>query len=358
MAERFRDILKIWWSFCVVDFFRSLLALVSISLNSRRLAYLYQFLILNDFLGVAAVIILHAYRFQHSGKWCSGDFLDGELARTERSGFLIERGKILIGLVMYVWVGFLSWACVMSCLITAASRRGEVKGEERSQKIDESERQGLVAASQQPYEKEIRTIIAACQAASSGHVRILELLMKKGISINDGDYDKRTPLHVAVAAGQYEAVKFLLENGAQVNVRDRWNSTPLNDCSDNKELEALLLSKGAKPGKKQAYYPIKLQTLRDDDNRLFYAAFKNDLKNMAILKIQGWQVNAYDYDGRTALGIAASEGNLDAVKFLIDNKADPYHRDARGNNAFDDAIREGRQEVIEYLKGVMTKDKI
>jgi hypothetical protein len=73
-----------------------------------------------------------------------------------------------------------------------------------------------------------------------------------------------------------------------VNVLDRWGSTPLNDCSDNKEIEGLLLSKGAKPGKKQAYYPIKLQTLRDDDNRLFYAAFKNDLKNMAILKIQGW----------------------------------------------------------------------
>ncbi len=143
-----------------------------------------------------------------------------------------------------------------------------------------------------------------------------------------------------------------------MNVKDRWGSTPLNDCSDNKEIEALLLSKGAKPGKKQAYYPIKLQTLRDDDNRLFYAAFKNDLKNMAILKIQGWQVNAYDYDGRTALGIAASEGNLDAVRFLVDNKADPTHRDARGNNAFDDAIRENRQDVIEYLKGVMSKDRI
>jgi ankyrin repeat protein len=143
-----------------------------------------------------------------------------------------------------------------------------------------------VAASQ-PYEKEIRTVIAACQAASSGHVRILELLMKKGISMNEGDYDKRTPLHVAVAANQYEAVKFLLDHGANVNPKDRWGSTPLNDA-DNKDIETLLLSKGAKAGKKQAYQPIKLQTLRDDDNRLFYAALQNDVKNMAILKIQGW----------------------------------------------------------------------
>ncbi len=125
VAERFRDILKLWWTFCLVDFFRSLLALLSISLNSRRLAFLYQFLIINDLLGIGAVIILHAYRFQHSGKWCSGDLLTDDLARVQRNGYLIERGKILIGLVIYVWVGFLSWACVMSCLITAANRRGQ-----------------------------------------------------------------------------------------------------------------------------------------------------------------------------------------------------------------------------------------
>lgn len=256
---RFRDILKLWWSFCVVDFFRSLLAILAVNINSRRLAYLYQFLIINDLLGVATVIILHAYRFQHSGKWCSGDFLDPEVARVSRPGYLIERGKILLGLVMYVWVGLFTYSCVLSCLITAAKRRdkgGESqavarKGDEDSEKV------ALVHSATQPYEKEIRTVIAACQAASSGHVRILDLLIKKRININEGDYDKRTPLHVAAAANQIEAVKHLIENGAQINPYDRWGSTPLNDA-DNKDIEALLLSKGAKPGKKQAYQPIKL----------------------------------------------------------------------------------------------------
>jgi hypothetical protein len=44
----------------------------------------------------------------------------------------------------------------------------------------------------------------------------------------------------------------LLDHGAFVNPLDRWGSTPLNDA-DNKEIEALLLLKGAKSGKKQAY---------------------------------------------------------------------------------------------------------
>ena len=285
---RFRDILKIWWTYCVVDFFRSLLAIVAVNINSKALAHLYQFLFLNDFLGVAAVIILHVYRFQHSGKWCSGDFLEPELARVQRDGYLIERGKILLGLVMYVWVGLLTYSCILSCLITAANRRD--KGGEKVVQVqsqDDSEKVSLVSGASQPYEKEIRTVIAACQAASSGHVRILELLIKKGININEGDYDKRTPLHVASAANQLETVRVLLDHGANVNPFDRWGSTPLNDA-ENKEIEALLLSKGAKRGKKLAYQPIKLQTLRDDDNRLFYAAFKNDTKNMAILKNTGW----------------------------------------------------------------------
>jgi len=193
-----------------------------------------------------------------------------------------------------------------------------------------------------PYEKEIRTVIAACQAASCGHVRILDLLFKRNIvNLNDGDYDMRTPLHVAVAAGQLETVKYLIEKAVEINPSDRWNSTPLNDAH-NTEIANLLKSKGARAGKKQAYNPIKVQNLTDDDNRLFYAAFKNDVKNMTILKNQGWRVNAYDYDGRTALGIASSEGNLEAVQFLVENGADHKHRDARGNCALDDAIRENR----------------
>lgn len=45
------------------------------------------------------------------------------MARVSREGYLIERGKILLGLVIYVWVGLLTYSCILSCLITAANRR-------------------------------------------------------------------------------------------------------------------------------------------------------------------------------------------------------------------------------------------
>jgi glutaminase len=88
---------------------------------------------------------------------------------------------------------------------------------------------------------------------------------------------------------------------------------------------------------------------------LYFAAYDGDLLLIQTLHILGWKVNAYDYDGRTALGIAASEGHLDVVKYLVSHGANPLHRDIRNNDAISDARREGREEVIEYLEKVLNK---
>ena len=40
---------------------------------------------------------------------------------------------------------------------------------------------------------------------------------------------------------------------------------------------------------------------------MLYAAFYGRLKLMKCLNLRGWQINGYDYDGRTALGLACSE---------------------------------------------------
>lgn len=54
------------------------------------------------------------------------------------------------------------------------------------------------------------------------------MLAQKDVHVDDGDYDKRTGLHIATAEGFYEMVKYLVENGANVNVTDRWGRTPLD----------------------------------------------------------------------------------------------------------------------------------
>lgn len=61
--NRFRDILKIWWAFTVVDFFRALIGFTAVGTKSKFIGWIYQILFINDLLGLAAVIIVHAYRF-------------------------------------------------------------------------------------------------------------------------------------------------------------------------------------------------------------------------------------------------------------------------------------------------------
>ena len=63
--------------------------------------------------------------------------------------------------------------------------------------------------------------------------RIKELI--HSIDVNLGDYDKRTPLHLAASEGHFDVVKLLVENGAILK-EDRWGNTPLKEI-ENKEEE-------------------------------------------------------------------------------------------------------------------------
>ena len=71
---------------------------------------------------------------------------------------------------------------------------------------------------------------------------------------------------------------------------------------------------------------------------------------LKVLNICRVNLNDYDYDGRTALHIASSSGNIETVHYLVNHGADIETRDLRNNTPIDDAIREKRTEVVIYLK--------
>ena len=69
-----------------------------------------------------------------------------------------------------------------------------------------------------------------CEAASRGDVARLERLISAdgGNDVNLGDYDRRTPLHLAAAEGFLGVTTFLIERaGAQHSPLDRWHGSPL-----------------------------------------------------------------------------------------------------------------------------------
>lgn len=60
-------------------------------------------------------------------------------------------------------------------------------------------------------------------------VRVKQLI-ENGVDPNLGDYDARTALHLAACTNQESIVEFLLAKKADVNARDRWCGTPLQDA--------------------------------------------------------------------------------------------------------------------------------
>jgi glutaminase len=63
----------------------------------------------------------------------------------------------------------------------------------------------------------------------------------------------------------------------------------------------------------------------------------------------GFEINQMDYDKRTGLHLAASEGHAEIVKFLLENGADQRLKDRFNNIALSDAIRENHKDVVEIL---------
>ena len=69
-----------------------------------------------------------------------------------------------------------------------------------------------------------------CEAAGRGDLDRLNRLLENGILANLGDYDGRTPLHLAAASGNMRVVEFLVSKLADVSAQDLNGATPADDA--------------------------------------------------------------------------------------------------------------------------------
>ena len=201
----------------------------------------------------------------------------------------------------------------------------------------------------------------AIWAASNGDVRTLERLTSQQRDLQAGDYDIRTPLHLASAEGQTEVVRYLLSIGVQP-IPDRWGGYPISDARDNGHNEIVELFT-----KLDVNYSEPVHLVEDPDGEtdematfdnemmvieLLFAAFENDVPGIRQLVAKSIPVHAGDYDLRTALHLAAAEGSLQAVKYLVEHGHPLNVRDRWGATPLDEAKREKRDSVVKYLSSL------
>ncbi len=82
---------------------------------------------------------------------------------------------------------------------------------------------------------------------------------------------------------------------------------------------------------------------------LIWAARMGDISEVRRSIALGADVNKGDYDNRTALHLAAAEGQEDVVKYLLDKGADANAKDRWSLRPVDDAKANNHDSIVEIL---------
>ena len=138
-----------------------------------------------------------------------------------------------------------------------------------------------------------------------------------------------------------QIVSKLVEREAEINPIDRWGGTPLADAvrEGHTKVAHYLFAKGGE---------LKFGEVRSS-SELCGLVRKGDLEHVMMLLECGCPVDAGDYDQRTCLHLASSEGNLKMLNLLFEYNAKIDMCDRWGGTPLSDAVREGHSSIAKAL---------
>ncbi len=203
---------------------------------------------------------------------------------------------------------------------------------------------------------------------------LVKILLDKGANPNlqNDDFLKSTPLMQCSNYNLVEVAKYLIEKGADVNIQDKQNDPVIHWTAyyGEYELTKLLLDNKAKTNLKSIHsdgvmhvalkewqdsivdllmsYNVKLNNVSKEQYEIVQAVKANSLKNLKRT-LKSNLVNSKDASGTPILITAASNGNLDIVKYLLQNGADINNMNPVGHTALNRAVFFGNEEMAHFL---------
>ena len=83
------------------------------------------------------------------------------------------------------------------------------------------------------------------EAVSSGHSKVLQLLLDHGGDVNCSAYSGYTPLHLAASGGHVDCVRVLLANNADFSITDDYGRTPMQTAKVTSKHTVMKILKSA-----------------------------------------------------------------------------------------------------------------
>lgn len=175
-------------------------------------------------------------------------------------------------------------------------------------------------------------------AASQSHGDIVRYLLEQGAEVDVQDQDYGTPLYIAAENGCLPVLRQLLEHQANVNLTGGLHRRPLNVAAYYGHLEVvqLLLQKDIEVDPEEEYRY---------GSALGAAARKGHHDIVRLLLGKGWKVNRKIKIYGSALVAAATYGHVEVVQALLENNLDITSRE----QALEIASKNGRTDVVKAL---------
>ncbi|XP_025056709.1 protein phosphatase 1 regulatory subunit 12A isoform X4 [Alligator sinensis] len=202
---------------------------------------------------------------------------------------------------------------------------------------------------------------------------MVKFLVENGANINQPDNEGWIPLHAAASCGYLDIAEYLISQGAHVGAVNSEGDTPL-DIAEEEAMEELLQNEVNRQGvdieaarKEEERIMLRdarqwLNSGRINDVRhaksggtaLHVAAAKGYTEVLKLLIQAGYDVNIKDYDGWTPLHASAHWGKEEACRILVENLCDMEAVNKVGQTAFDVAD----EDILGYLEELQKKQNL
>jgi ankyrin repeat protein len=178
-------------------------------------------------------------------------------------------------------------------------------------------------------------------ASREGHSDVARVLLEHGADTELRDGYDWSPLDRVSQKGHEGVAGVLLEHGADVRALDRYGNTALHvasgiHSSGHPVVARLLLEHGADANAKNRYNRTPLHWAQNESVA-------------RVLLEYGAETNAQDVDNRTTLHLALKKRRAEVARVLLENGADANSRDSKNKTPLHLACRRGDVDVGRWL---------